>query len=55
MFLPVRLEAIRKPREIWSAEMTLNWIPSFSETSSTKAAQRSSWPAGWKAHVARLP
>jgi hypothetical protein len=54
MFLPARLAAIRSPLEIWSAEMTLKWIPSFSETSSTKAAQRSSWPVGWKAHVARF-
>ena len=29
MFLPARLEAIRSPLEIWSAEMTLNWIPRF--------------------------
>lgn len=47
MCLPARPEAIRSPLKIWSAEI-------FPETFSTKAAQRSSWPAGWKAHVVRL-
>jgi hypothetical protein len=54
MSLPARLAAIRSPLEVWSSERALNWLPSFSETSSTKATQRSSWQPGWKAHVARL-